>query len=82
MVSSPLFLFLILGESLPLKKMKTLRETLREKNLLNNFLEEQAYHLSQNSFHDQKFLSQPLKNLMDVSIFGGWCSTAPPGGLT
>ena len=66
---------------MPLRKMKTLRETLREKNLLNNFLEEQAYHLSQNSSHDQKFLSHPLKNLMDVSIFRGWYVTAPPGAL-
>ena len=60
--------------------MKTMRETLMEKkkNLLNNFLEDQAYHLSQNSFHDQKFLSQPLKNLMDVSLLGGWLSSQRP----
>ena len=52
-------------------KMKTMRDTLMEKNLLNNFLEEQAYHLSQNSSHDQKVSSHPLKNFMDVSTLGG-----------
>ena len=74
MVSSPLFLFLILGESLPLKKMKTLRETLREKNLLNNFLEERAYRLSK---RDSKITIHPLKNYLDVSLLGGWLSQRP-----
>ena len=50
---------------MPLKKMKTLRETLREKNLLNNFLEEQAYRLSKN---DSKITIHPLRNYLDVSL--------------
>uniref|UniRef100_A0A8C2RZP2 Peptidase A1 domain-containing protein n=1 Tax=Capra hircus TaxID=9925 RepID=A0A8C2RZP2_CAPHI len=61
---------------LPLRKMKTLRETLREKNLLNNFLEEHAYRLSNS---DSKTATHPLRNYLDVSLLGGRLSTAPPG---
>ena len=59
---------------MPLKKMKTLRETLREKNLLNNFLEEQTYRLSKN---DSKITIHPLRNYLDVSLLGGWLSQSP-----
>ena len=78
-VSSPLFLFLILGESLPLREVKTLRETLREKNLLNNFLEERAYRLFKN---DSKTAILPLRNFLDVSLLGGWLSTPAPCALS
>ena len=54
--------------------MKTLRETLREKNLLNNFLEEQTYRLSKN---DSKITIHPLRNYLDVSLLGGWLSQSP-----
>nr|XP_020769595.1 pregnancy-associated glycoprotein 2-like [Odocoileus virginianus texanus] len=60
---------------LPLRKVKTLRETLREKNLLNNFLEERAYRLFKN---DSKTTILPLRNFLDVSLLGGWLSTPPP----
>uniref|UniRef100_A0A452F010 Peptidase A1 domain-containing protein n=1 Tax=Capra hircus TaxID=9925 RepID=A0A452F010_CAPHI len=51
---------------IPLRRVKTMRKTLSGKNMLNNFLKEHAYRLSQISFHD-------------VSIWGGWCSTGLPG---
>ena len=71
----------MLGERIPLTKMKTVQDTLPEKNVLKNFLEKHAYRLSQNSANDPKFTFHPLKNMQDVSIWGGWYSTAPPGAL-
>ena len=70
-------------------KMKTMRDTLMEKYLLNNFLEEQAYHLSQNSSHDQKeILISPLEEFHGCEYVGRivlhsapWCF-GPALGLT
>ena len=70
-------------------KMKTMRDTLMEKYLLNNFLEEQAYHLSQNSSHDQKeILISPLEEFRGCEYVGRivlhsapWCF-GPALGLT
>ena len=76
------FLFLMAGERIPLTQMKTMRETLRERNLLTEFSEEHPYSLSQNATNDQNIIYYPLKNYKDVSVLGGWCSTAPPGALT
>ena len=56
-------------------------KTLSGKNILNNFLKEHAYRLSQISFHGSNLTIHPLRNIRDVSILGGWCSTAPPGAL-
>ena len=57
-----------------------MRKILSEKNMLNNFLKERAYRLSQISFRGSN-LTHPLRNIRDVSILGGWCSTAPPVAL-
>ena len=51
------------------------------KNMLNNFLKEHPYRLSQISFRGSNLTTHPLRNIMDVSILGGWCSTEPPGAL-
>ena len=58
-----------------------MRKTLSGKNMLNNVLKEHAYRLSQISFRGSNLTIHPLRNIMDVSILGGWCSKAPPGAL-
>ena len=57
------------------------RNTLSKKNMLKNFLKERAYRLSQISSHGSNKIIHPLRNIMDVSVWGGWCSTEPPGAL-
>ena len=69
------------SEKIPLRKVKTMRNTYSEKNMLNNFLKEHAYRLSQISSCGSNIIIHPLRNIMDVSVFGGWCSTEPPGAL-
>ena len=69
------------NERIPLTKVKTIRKTLSEENMLNNFLKERAYRLSQISSHGSNKIIHPLRNIMDVSVWGGWCSTEPPGAL-
>ena len=59
-----------------------MRKTLSEKNMLNNFPKEHAYRLSQISFRGSNLTVHPLRNIRDVSILGGWSSTAPPGALS
>ena len=59
-----------------------MRNTLSEKNMLNNFLKEHAYRPSQISSGGSNITIHPLRNIMDVSVLGGQCSTAPPGALT
>ena len=58
---------------------KTKKQT--KKNLLNNFLKERTYRLFQIYSCGSNITTHTLRNTMDVSILGGWCSTAPPGAL-
>jgi len=58
-----------------------MRKTLSGKNMLKDFLKEHPYRRSQISFRGSKLTIYPLRNIMDVSILGGWCSTAPPCSL-
>ena len=61
--------------------MKTMGEILSENNLLNIFMKEHTYRLSQTSTGNSNITSLPMRNFLDVSVLGGWCSTAPPGAL-
>ena len=58
-----------------------MRKTLSGKNMQHDVLTEHPYRLPQISFRDSNLTIHPLKNIEDVSISGGWCSTAPPGAL-
>lgn len=69
-------------ERIPLRKVKSIRENLRDKGLLKNFLGEHSHDLIQNRLTEesapQKNISQqPLRNHLDVSGRGGWPRSAP-----
>ena len=51
------------------------------KNMLNNFLKEHAYRLSQISSRGSNIIIHPLKNITDMNVLGGCCSKASPGAL-
>ncbi|NP_788789.1 pregnancy-associated glycoprotein 5 precursor [Bos taurus] len=63
---------------LPLTKVKTMRKTLSEKNMLNNFLKEQAYRLSQISSRGSNITIHPLRNIMDMVYVGKITIGTPP----
>ena len=62
-----------------------MRKILSEKNVLNNFLKEHAYRLSQISSRGSNITIHPLRNIMDVSVLGTvlhstpWCSSLALG---
>uniref|UniRef100_A0A8C6DQY7 Peptidase A1 domain-containing protein n=1 Tax=Moschus moschiferus TaxID=68415 RepID=A0A8C6DQY7_MOSMO len=68
----------LLCERIPLMKMSAMQKTLKGKNLMNSFLEEHTYSLSQNSADDQKFSTHPLRKLKDVFYFGNISIGTPP----
>jgi len=56
----------MLGERIPLTKVKTMRKTLSGKNMLNSFLKEHAYSLSQISSRGSNLTIYPLRNIRGV----------------
>ncbi|XP_040111871.1 pregnancy-associated glycoprotein 1-like [Oryx dammah] len=63
---------------IPLRRVKTMRNTLRGKNMLNNFLKEHPYRLSQISFRGSNITIHPLRNIMDVAYMGSITIGTPP----
>ncbi|XP_057583151.1 pregnancy-associated glycoprotein 2-like [Hippopotamus amphibius kiboko] len=63
---------------IPLTKIKTLGETIREKNLLTHFLEENMDAWSQNETDDPKFSLHPLRSIWALLYLGNITIETPP----
>ncbi|KAJ1066107.1 hypothetical protein K5549_017836, partial [Capra hircus] len=63
---------------IPLRRVKTMRKTLSGKHMLNNFLKEHAYRLSQISFRGSNLTIHPLRNIKDVVYMGSIAIGTPP----
>ncbi|KAF4008332.1 hypothetical protein G4228_020052 [Cervus hanglu yarkandensis] len=59
-------------------KVKTMRNTVSEKNMLNNFLKEHAYRLSQISSRGSNISIPLLRNIMEIVYVGNITIGTPP----
>ncbi|XP_042098600.1 pregnancy-associated glycoprotein 1-like [Ovis aries] len=63
---------------IPLRRVKTMRNTLSGKNMLNNFLKKHAYRQSQISFRGSNLTIHPLRNIYDLVYMGNITIGTPP----
>ncbi|XP_027388177.1 pregnancy-associated glycoprotein 1-like isoform X3 [Bos indicus x Bos taurus] len=63
---------------IPLRRVKTMTKTLSGKNMLNNFVKEHAYRLSQISFRGSNLTIHPLRNIRDFFYVGNITIGTPP----
>ncbi|XP_055437110.1 pregnancy-associated glycoprotein 1-like [Bubalus kerabau] len=63
---------------IPLRRVKTMRKTPSRKNILNSFLKEHAYRLSQISSRASNLTFHPLRNIKDKLYVGNITIGTPP----
>nr|NP_001272481.1 pregnancy-associated glycoprotein-1 precursor [Capra hircus]AAF05740.1 pregnancy-associated glycoprotein-1 [Capra hircus] len=63
---------------IPLRRMKTMRNTVSGKNMLNSFLKEHTYSLSQISSPVSNLTIHPLRNIRDIFYVGNITIGTPP----
>ncbi|XP_068832226.1 pregnancy-associated glycoprotein 1-like [Capricornis sumatraensis] len=63
---------------IPLRRVKTMSNTASGKNMLNNFLKEHPYRLSQISFRGSNLTTHPLRNIWDLVYLGNITIGTPP----
>ncbi|XP_043307616.1 pregnancy-associated glycoprotein 1-like [Cervus canadensis] len=64
--------------NIPLRRVKIMRKTCSEKNMLNNFLKEHSYRLYQTSSPGSNIATHPLRNFQDMTYVGNITIGTPP----